>query len=1760
MSEEVAAVHRSVQIQQILKFTPDQIHKIWSTLAQPSVSTIAVSNACHKVYHHVVQRNLDLINTLQNLQNLVFITKEKSKLVIFLRTISRLLIFSIEEQKQWVLTSSPSGTIHPYVSILRKIPSLYNDILYEVDYMLSVHQSVENSKLMEMLYPLFDAVFLIDDIANPDSLLTRLQSILLVLTDSKDTAGELPQLILSYLWECLDRFPTSDDPSSYFAVLDVLIHVLSSVGSIAFLSDSDLFSLSNNLVYLILDRLLDASSRTLPTMPYLFRLERILGMSFSDKQSLMAQPNFDMLWTSLSFVLLKAQTLDDQQLIIRLLNHLGLTNRSRLILRVAYIPLFQTFSEMMDMTSNQHVESMKRAILDLISMLNDVSTADVNGENQIMALKEIVGNNNINGLLAHILMFIIQAYSKQPSVLLEQLNADTGNISSLLSMLFATPYVCEDTTSRNEFSEIIVRLSSTQTVSYKFPVLLFFLQVLRRSSYSSNITLCILHRILPDLVQVNDPVTTSKVLQIVLNIIGSNSNNTMSSIGVKMLAAIYQRQPRVWQELKKALAEWVLHRKSVTFHRKVDLSVTGPIKMELVVLTTMRDLCLTRPRQCASDIFPMIISLLQTCRDLSMASIAIMMHIICICVREDLTEPRSVWNVAVMYIADFAMEVGVTKSMLVIEQLCKFYAIAGQKDDGSEHYLLFKQNILNDYIVPLLDTSGLSSAATQYALEALSHFPANEITTILPERSKDFISQIVKDGYSEYEPVLVKLLSHELDHMRRGLYKEANPKNTEPVEKKVAKNSSGDLETRMCELFIKRWEDGHVAPGLRSGYTFTILSNPLMFKGAYNAKSVTEFTKSKWYQFMISSFTDITLTDHLLVRISGIKTWESFFKSILAGNEANIEILVSSLLKDLLSRLERSTVPGTTSNILFAITGLVHTVRLIIPSYAVNCATQVIDILMTNYIALSTSPLSHSAHLMSEEVQFSSRFALGHLAASVIGNEKLIKTVLNDSLVSVINDGTKSRQLDTSVDLVQFANGYSAGYLTSALASWPTKTDSIENLGKQSIYDLLEYCNRNVSNNVMESRLLGIMMGWASNLNTDMMQEVYWFAQDIITAYVNGASHTNKGILFGSLWICSVGAVSDEEKIDEKVIRLLKDAVGKASAQRELDQHYYHFAVSYSQLIRTRFLINNQDETEASSSYSQLFNTELDNLKNDDPSSHYRMSSIFSLGCLLGVVYIGTGNNTTDRLYVENKKYDANTRKPIIHILESIVGLTGKPSSFGNLKSARIAAAVCGMIIEKAFSVQFATNSSHSEMSDRSNILLTASSEPTSYNRLNNVSSYLRALFDTLVDLTERNMNHTSIGLLLSTLQHTPGPLPAVNWFNLLNKISKMSKKLRVISIEFASAHATTSLSLTEYILLQLSDTFDPKRSVVVDEEMGLLLTGEIGIGKMFELAGLPSLSGMDHQKRKRRGVDAVVSRTLISEARAIEMIELYCTRFEEMDQNQKYHFVLTVKDHLPTGSLDENKSKLIMSIRNIILKKITLKLIQEGKEDSLYEDIVRKSVSCSVKTIQDLLINQNMKYWLFDNMQRSLLGKLIAVSEMCLQMNDNTAKLITEIITHLLMASESVSAVCWGIVSKTIRMNVKNEQEKLAWVVRILDAFIVVAGQINADNVNVLQIGITYGLRYMLSILCWNSVMDSVDDIDMIDTCYMLTYLIDIGKDYNNEQQQIVKRVFKMIELLELMDDPSKDILEFYLQVIRTCPYEAIANYQPQYIKLIPM
>ncbi|CEP18089.1 hypothetical protein [Parasitella parasitica] len=1746
--------HRFVQIHQTCEKACSNIDEFWNTLAQ--TSTIAVSHGCEKVYARVTQnKDLDLLQTIQSLQNLILTYDEPKKNIVLLRTITRLLAFNEKLSGKSKISFYHCKTnfqqIHPYAVVMRQKPLLYFNLLEEVDFLIAN----ESSAAIHILQGFISAIFLTKNAVDSNALLIRLTSAIMTIGLENDSAITS---IYTCLCQILYKYPLQKENDKYLSLVDFLMWISIVSKPYQQLKADRNAIRTDDYMYVLIDRFVTASSKGYPVISYLSRLERMV-----DNSDHIAS---DILWVCLSYVLLKSQTVSEQQAIMQLMKPLcGKTTGT--VSRIAYLPLYQLLSELNDKDASKELKALRDNTISMLSAL-DSNNDSANLDQKSNQLQNIIKSYCIYGLLAHILVYVDGFYKGIIPVFKNGFN--TGpDCTLILNMLFSTPHVYSpDLDTQCTVYSRITELSSQLEKSCKFPMLLFLLRMLRASFDEPRLVTRLFKDVIPTLADPNDPTITSKVLQVILSSI--SSGDTMASLGVKALAHTHQRQPRVWQELKRVFAEWVLRRKSGTVRRKIDLSISGPIKLELAILTTMRDVCKTRPRECAPDVLPMVMSLLQTCQDLSMASLSILMASINHCINAGLVEPRSMWNVAVVYLAQFALDQGTQKSSLLVQELCKFYSIAGSRNDTSEPYLQFKETLLTGFVLPLIDSDDKEAAG--HAMVALSDFPAQDIASILPEKASDYVQNATPADdcpNKSQHLVFATLISNELDHMRRGLFKEeANKRQTAAAyadSRKQASNDAGQVvgvrELELQAMLFQLWEDARVAPGLRSGYAIAMLYT-LNSKDAQTNHTLEEISKTKWYRFMVTSFTDVSLTDHLLLRVSSVGSWKIFFQNALSGAKNELEAIVSVLLKDLSARLERSTVPGVTCNIAMAITGLVLVVQLYTPSYAATCANATIDMLMKNYIVLSGSPLSHSAHLMSEEVQFAARFALGHLATCIISNEKTIHTISKVLLDSATSTNNKYKSIDTSVDLVQFGNGYAAGHFVAALTAYSTMTEYVENLRTAGSATLERYCTLD---NASDSRVIGIMMGLASKIQPERMCNEETVSNELDNAsgklkeYLKGGS-ISKGLLLGSTWVVALGA-QQRYGVEYEYSNIIESVMVAASCDPNLAQHFYHFVVPYTQILYHGYIHADANDEASLSTYSQAFEPLFGSIQTDDSSSNYRIASLFGIASLLGADYL---NRNAGNIYTEAQRYQALSRRAGLDQLAAITGLTVKSASTGNLKSGRIATAACGKVIAHTNMLIKTLASDHSAAEssavDSIAALASASSEPTNYNRLNSNTSYLRAVFDKLTQIANDAIsNARNITMLLQSLIKTPGPLPPVNWFALLLKLSKVSSDLQRLCFLFASTHAATSFSLSEYLATQTIALFKDINSLTCAQSKFLFARHDKYTENPFDavlsLGGLPRIAReMKHGEKKRRGMNAVTKQISLSESRIIEIITQTTERFGLFDQDMQYQVLDTLADHLPSSTdsepLNESRSKLVFDIRTLIFESVISRLIGDK---STSEIVLRKAVACThINSIEQLFPTGRLEDWSNINIPMNHVIYLCETYHLS-KNKQSIIKYISTAITFLIGDPSSIP--CWRVVADMITGDCHTDKDALVWTIRVLDAFVVFISDYNtADQFeeDMLIKAIDTGFRSILVELRSSLENPSISQLQTADTAYLLNYFIDIGNNHKTEQEQITKRVFKLMGMADKLNQTKS--VDFFNRVALGFPPSYLLQFETNY------
>ncbi|CAO3637011.1 unnamed protein product [Cunninghamella echinulata] len=1634
---------------------------------------------------------------------------------------------------------------------------------------------------------------------NPTDLINQFTILL------NDRTDEFLLDIVDFLLDICRRYPSQYPQHSHLVIMDVLINTLSYNKNLhQILELEDLTIIVNDLIYQLLQCAYNASLQQSTTLLYLKRLEKVIQLqelcpkkenNDNDDEITsiyLAMPHFYIVWCSLSYLLLTTQTMDDQFLIVSIMQfllNLESSSQHGHLLYIALLPLFQTLAEIQDNPN------LKKLTLNLISDINNCSLS-VENENEKITLLEKINKDTkfyeITGgmayMISHLCKYLGQHTDQYDDSLVHYSSLTV--FSSTLAILFCVPLLFNDdfTIRHTQLSQVVHLSTHVQDLGYlKFSILLILLHLMRHPVATSDTLLYILKTAIPSLASVNDPITTTKTLQITLSLVHGQQNSssmtqalshtsretTMISIGIKVLTQLCDTNPRIWQELKKVISDWVLKRKSNQGRgSNIEIDKTGTIQVELSILTTMRELCISHPQEYGSDILPMLISLLQTAQYVHVGSLSIMMQVMCACIQSGLTEPRSMWLVAISHIARFAMGLSTEQSSLLLRRLCGFFKIVGEKDENSEIYIEFKQTILDDYLVHLIHSR--DEKVKSSALDALSAFSPADIATLIPDKSKQYLNEILKTINSgitatSYSKILVALMNHELDHMRRGYF------STEG-ENKLSSNIGQQQEeekftdgSMIATTFFNIWENAHVSPGLRSGYATSILygvKNNL--DPELGANTTETIMKTKWYRCMMTSIVDISLIDHLIVRVASFGAWKSFFNAILVGNEGDVDNRALLLLKDLLTRLDKSTVPGQTCNIFLALTGMVSKLYEIIPSCATKCAVQLIDVITSKYLAEDASNFQPLL-ITSEEVQYAARICLGYISECIVINDKMTTDILNHLLRLV----TKCRHTKRELDLIHFSSGFAAARLTSVLSTWPTKSSTIEVLSVHGNSELINYCNHDDPNAVSDSTCLGIMMGWASKMNRDDMNTVYDFARKQLENYKHGRM-VNQGLLLGAPWVCAYGVQSP----DDDTLNLLTNVASRASKDEKMIQNIYHFDIPLSRLSRLYLISSNKNES--TQDFNKLFLSKVQVISTDDSASRLRIPAALCLGTLLGADYLHTPIADYEQLEKEVKQYNSDTRKPLVDILMKLAGIENNQST-GNLKCGRISAVVCGEIID--YIERLKKSNSPVSIAATTNILTSA--EPKTYGRLNNNTSYLRALFDSLSDTIQNyqkaNMvlpDHVAVyvRILLSSLRDIDGPLPSVNWFPLLNQISKISNEIRLLCFTAASKHAATSVSLSEYVLSELghgltltTTTATTINSNIKESSLMDSFVDEAGIGKLLDLSGLTNQSNQAHIKR--RGMDAVTKKMSISDVRALELLEAYIKSFTTFSKNTQKIFLTTVKNHLPADltNIDESKQHYIASIQNLIKQYITYTLLDDVNADM---ETICLSVNISILSMKTLLQNMDIKDW-FATHTSTIYNRVVAMMELCsLNKVPDIQKWMTDVILQLTLLlgksdtitlDKKVGIASWNIISDTLyhqqQLQISKEKnyttESLGWTLRLLDILIIINGMEEEESALCIKYALRTVIRQILSKLWSQSLENNCDqvftleDIQLAETNYLIVYSISEakGSDY---QKQIVRRIFKIIELFsDKKDDESSQVKSFFIQVLRDCPKDAMKN-----------
>lgn len=255
-------------------------------------------------------------------------------------------------------------------------------------------------------------------------------------------------------------------------------------------------------------------------------------------------------------------------------------------------------------------------------------------------------------------------------------------------------------------------------------------------------------------------------------------------------------------------------------------------------------------------------------------------------------------------------------------------------------YLELREAVLINYIKPLLSSEEPEILAC--GLKALGSFHATEIMDLLDVESPlIFIRQRILDArdpmvVDEYSHILDKVVRYELLHMRRGLFKDATAKKATPdalAGTQEVDRLDGVLSVVSYNI-LQKWQSGDVNPGLRIGYALSSLLCSSVVDKLPSSKimattdapteddSVQAIRARQSYRNVMTALTDVSLTDHVVERITALEGWTALFDNVwIPNDDAQTLVIAETLIGDLHKKLTDGYIPAHCANALFAITG-----------------------------------------------------------------------------------------------------------------------------------------------------------------------------------------------------------------------------------------------------------------------------------------------------------------------------------------------------------------------------------------------------------------------------------------------------------------------------------------------------------------------------------------------------------------------------------------------------------------------------------------------------------------------------------------------------------------------------------------------------------------------------------------------------------------------------------------------------------------------
>ncbi|KAG0316124.1 hypothetical protein BGZ99_007032 [Dissophora globulifera] len=1524
--------------------------QLWSQCASPVSYTSSLATAA--IVDLVSTKNaVDWTDALEGFENALATAQGSSAIVNMVHALSSLIITAADISASGPSQPKPNTTVnknvfgiknhrHPFIALIATESLQVEPVLFaEMDKILDHRPDSAQYRIAAfgILTPFLDYVLLDRDGRMTIAATAVVVWIVKTLNASLFDPDQEPLVIhlFNYLCSIPDRFALDRSrlSTTLHATVNSLVDLYCLPSTQASLSSDYKNSLGGRLLMLLLSWIADMRRFGLATLPMMQSVQSL----FRNRKGYVAPTlPFDTLWPQLSCLLMNSPTVEEQRVVVDWMYAVISGTQepvNAMIAHLAFLPIFQVLGESQSEITTKKCSEMLTKLEVLPRSAAPHVASEVN-----------VGLSATTGMSAMIQAEIMHLRGVWVALDDESL-LTLGDDRTLSSLIYSTLMFHPDDDKR-----INAITQQAQVEDGRLVTLVLFIYLLRVDP-SARVKLHLLQEAIPSLVTDKDEVVTARILRTVLTLINSVPNaptgskfvhSHMGAVGVRILFMIWKRQPRVWKTLRHVIHGWVESRPRLL---RTPQKGDAEYDMEVAVLTTIRDICAFDAAGYAEVLIPFLATLLGSV-EMYASSTCTIIETMNITVDANVVEPRAAWNVLLCHVAEHAMK---AEHAGMLQEMCVFYGIVGSRSEDTQVYLDLREAILTNYIQPLLASQNPEVLAA--ALKALSYFTAPEIMSVLPTESPSlYIRESILEAQDalvvdEFSLVLDKLVRHELQHMRRGLFKDAAFKRTVPDSGSGVQELSRlqGVLTVVSGNILQKWQSGDVNPGLRTGYALSSLlcsavveklpasSSKYTITDTLEADDSVEAIQGRQsYRNVMTALTDVTLTDHLVERISALEGWTALFDNMwITSDDSQTSVIAETLIGDLYKKITDGYIPAHCANALFAITGTALTVS----------ASVLAKHLLQNFVRPETLSDIGSA----DEVQFAVLVSLSFITPLVVVDEKLVAAVLDvfvDRLQADAGNNNTSSELSS---WATFAGGWALCNLLAGLVDAPTKTAELDQLCRQTLQQLLTVLDLGTASFAL---MLGILIAFprlsdaissstsqarkhgAMSEEAEAVQRIKTMARDDLEAFLENAQQafSAQGLarLLGAPWVIAFSDRTDASQEDRKAdLELLDRTLLAATARRDLQPQLVHFTVPFCQIIHTNLDVRNPASSEISLFTGRIHS--LVNLIRITPTSAARHTAVVALACLFGVDWcrgpnvasVGshglfsyltasagpaamasvTDSALTTLLELSGLSISITTTTTATTVGENpgaaspaahAIVLPGSraPSAksalmIQDLKAGRLAAMTLGHIASLIYRLG---------QTDTGKVVGT-SSEPKDYSRLPVSTSWLRALWDGLWEPLQMGSAQraqksytAALELLLYAVHSLPTPLPAVNWFPLLTQLITLDPRLVVPVIHVSSRHATTSTSLMEILIMSLSsfkigDTAQPDESSddarFSAEE---LLVGEEGLGRILTLGGLPLIAvGGDQalaELDKVRGLEGLAKRVTLPSSRVVDLVE----------------------------------------------------------------------------------------------------------------------------------------------------------------------------------------------------------------------------------------------------------------------------------------------